>query len=105
MMLPGNSDLEIIRIKVAAMIHAHWNLFLVQGVLMLVLATIAIALPNISTVEIELLVGWLFLVGGFVRTATLLKRRHLPDFGCRYQLQCSRRCSAFCRSPDRCAAY
>jgi uncharacterized membrane protein HdeD (DUF308 family) len=80
MTLPDNLDFEIVRRKAAAAIHAHWKLFLVQGVLMLVLGTLAIALPNISTLEIELLIGWLFIVGGLVRTVTLFKRRHLPGF-------------------------
>jgi len=39
-----------------------------------------VALPNISTLEIELLVGWLFIVGGFFRAATIFSKRHMPGF-------------------------
>lgn len=73
-------DVEAIRRQVLATLHAHWKLFLFQGILMLILGMLAVALPNVSTLEIELLVGWFLLVGGFLRSATILRKRHLPGF-------------------------
>jgi uncharacterized membrane protein HdeD (DUF308 family) len=80
MTLPTNSDIEAHRRRVLTTVHGHWKLFLFQGVLMLIFGMVAIALPNISTLEIELLVGWLFIVGGFFRVATIFKKRHMPGF-------------------------
>ena len=80
MTLPTNPDIEAIRRRVLTTIHGHWKLFLFQGVLMLVLGMLAIALPNLSTLEIELLVGWLFIVGGFFRAATIFRKPHMPGF-------------------------
>jgi uncharacterized membrane protein HdeD (DUF308 family) len=47
---------------------------------MLLLGLLAVALPNISTFEIEQLVGWLFILGGLIRTASLIRKHHLPAF-------------------------
>jgi uncharacterized membrane protein HdeD (DUF308 family) len=74
-------DLTPLRGKIAATMRAHWGLFVAEGVLMMVLGALAIALPNISTVAIEVLIGWLFLVGGALRTAVVWRRRQLPGFG------------------------
>jgi uncharacterized membrane protein HdeD (DUF308 family) len=38
-----------------------------------------VAVPNISTLGIEQLVGWLFIVGGFIGTARIVRRPHLPE--------------------------
>ena len=80
MTLPTNTEIEALRRQALATIHAHWKLFLLQGVLMLVLGMFAIALPNVFTLEIELLVGWLFIVGGLLRAATIFRKRRMPGF-------------------------
>jgi len=80
MTLPTNADIEAMRRRALTTMHEHWRLFLFEGILMLILGMLAIAAPNISTVEIELLIGWLFIVGGFFRTLTILRRRHAPGF-------------------------
>jgi uncharacterized membrane protein HdeD (DUF308 family) len=73
-------SIAAIRNQALMNIHAHWRLFLLEGILMLVLGLIAVALPNISTLGIEQLVGWLFIVGGFIRTAAIIRRHRLPAF-------------------------
>jgi uncharacterized membrane protein HdeD (DUF308 family) len=80
MTLPPSPDLEAVRRRALAVIQAHWKLFLFQGILMLFLGMLAVALPNIFTLEIELLVGWLFIVGGFFRAAAIFSKRHMPGF-------------------------
>jgi uncharacterized membrane protein HdeD (DUF308 family) len=80
MTLPTDSDLEAVRRRALVVIQAHWKLFLFQGILMLFLGMLAVALPNIFTLEIELLVGWLFIVGGFFRAAAIFSKRHMPGF-------------------------
>ena len=80
MTLAINPGVEAIRRRVLTTVHDHWKLFLFQGILMLILGMLAVALPNISTLEIELLVGWLLIVGGFFRAATIFGKRHMPGF-------------------------
>jgi uncharacterized membrane protein HdeD (DUF308 family) len=73
-------DIAALRSRALINIHSHWKLFLLQGILMLLLGLLAVALPNISTLGIEQLVGWLFIVGGFIRTASIIRKHHLPAF-------------------------
>ena len=59
-------------------IGVNWPVFLTQGVLFVLLDTLAIALPVLASLEIELLLGWLFIVGGLVRAATIFGHRIAP---------------------------
>lgn len=47
-------------------VSVHWHLFALQGVAMTILGIIAIIWPQISTVAVDLYVGWLFMVSGAV---------------------------------------
>jgi uncharacterized membrane protein HdeD (DUF308 family) len=69
-----------IRRKVAEAIRQHWKLFLAQGIVMVVLGMIAIALPNIATLAIAIMVGWLFVIGGIFRAITVWQSRSAPGF-------------------------
>lgn len=74
-------ELEALRRQVAEALQAHWKLFLIQGLVLVVLGLLAVALPQIATFAIEMLIGWLFLVGGIVRTIAVLRARHAPGYG------------------------
>lgn len=74
-------DLEGIRRRVALTVHAHWKLFLAQGLLMMVLGFLAVAEPNVASVAVGIFVGWLFFVGGIFRAASVWRSRHAPGFG------------------------
>jgi uncharacterized membrane protein HdeD (DUF308 family) len=76
-MLP---ELDDIRRRMAEAIHAHWKLFLAEGVVMLILGLLAIAVPEIASLAIAILVGWLFFIGGIFRTLSLLRHREMPGF-------------------------
>lgn len=71
---------EKLRAAIAASIHAHWKLFLVQGVVMMGLGLVAVALPHIATLTIEIFIGWLFFAGGLFRTLAILRTRRAPGF-------------------------
>ncbi len=95
-------NLVAIRSQALVNIHAHWKLFLFQGIVMLALGLLAVALPNISTLEIEQLVGWLLIVGGFLRTATILRKHHMPAFWWSLSSGAMPWCSEFSWSATRC---
>jgi len=73
-------DAATARRRVLSLMHRHWKWLLFEGILLVILGMLAVAVPNFSTLEIELLVGWLFLIGGLVRVINLLRRRHTPGF-------------------------
>ncbi|HXW25828.1 MAG TPA: HdeD family acid-resistance protein [Xanthobacteraceae bacterium] len=50
-------------------IRAHWLLFLIQGLVMVVLGLAAIAEPMLATLAVTIFAGWLFLIAGIVGLA------------------------------------
>jgi uncharacterized membrane protein HdeD (DUF308 family) len=74
------TDLEGIRRQLALTIHAHWKLFLAQGILMMVLGLLAVAEPVIASLAVGIFVGWLFFVGGIFRAASVWHSRRAPGF-------------------------
>lgn len=71
-------DFEAMKKAMAAELSKHWKMFLIQGIVMGILGALAIALPQIATLAIEILIGWLFFVGGIVRGFTLFSTKGLP---------------------------
>jgi uncharacterized membrane protein HdeD (DUF308 family) len=73
-------EIDEVRQEIAATLYTHWQFFLAEGLLMVVLGMLAIGLPNVASFAVELLVGWLFLVGGVLRIASVVASRRRPGF-------------------------
>jgi uncharacterized membrane protein HdeD (DUF308 family) len=74
------SDADRIGAAVAATLHEHWMLFLIEGIVLLVLGFLAILIPAVATLAVEILIGWLFLVSGVVGLITTFWMREAPGF-------------------------
>ncbi|MBV8119292.1 MAG: HdeD family acid-resistance protein [Alphaproteobacteria bacterium] len=74
-------NIDEVRRRFASAFHAHWKLFLAEGAVMMVLGLLAIAVPEVASLAITILIGWLFFVGGIFRTISLLQHRNMPGFG------------------------
>jgi uncharacterized membrane protein HdeD (DUF308 family) len=61
-------------------IQSHRSLFIFEGIAFIVLGALAVALPSIMTLGIELFIGWLFLFGGLVQGFRAIKSRQAPGF-------------------------
>jgi uncharacterized membrane protein HdeD (DUF308 family) len=61
-------------------VRLHWQLFLAQGVIMLILGIVAIVWPQISTIAVDVFVGWLFLLSGIVGIFTMFLARDVQAF-------------------------
>ena len=66
--------------QLASAFHAHWKLFLAEGIIMMVLGLLAIAVPEVASLAITIFIGWLFFIGGIFRTVSLLQHRTMPGF-------------------------
>jgi uncharacterized membrane protein HdeD (DUF308 family) len=70
---------EIDRIKLLpTSLHAHWRLFLIEGIVLVGLGLAAILLPLIATVAVEIFIGWLLLISGVVGLVATLQMRRAP---------------------------
>lgn len=56
------------------------NVLLWEGILFILLGVAAIAIPEVFTLGIELLLGWIFLIGGVVQLYRGFKSRHSASF-------------------------
>src|SRR5271155_3487754 len=71
---------ESIGRAVAGAIHAHWVMFLIEGILLVILGVLAIALPWVATLAFTIIIGWIFLVSGVVGLVTTFWARQAPGF-------------------------
>ena len=77
-MSSAGSDLNISADREREIIHDHWVLFLIQGIILAALGLLAIGAPFLATVVVVKLAGWLFLIGGIVGLASLFTGRRVP---------------------------
>jgi len=74
------ADSDGMESSVASAIHAHWRLFLIEGIILVILGLIAIVIPPIATIAFTIIIGWLFLISGGVGLVTTFWMRHAPGF-------------------------
>ena len=79
-MSTSKPDLDRIQAVVANSVHAHWRLFLVEGIVLLILGILAIVVPLVATVAVTVLIGWLLLMSGVVGLIATLRSRGAPGF-------------------------
>jgi len=65
---------------VARTVREHWKLFLVEGIILVVLGLLAVAVPLVAGLAVTILFGWLFLISGVVGLVTTFSMRHAPGF-------------------------
>jgi uncharacterized membrane protein HdeD (DUF308 family) len=73
----GNGSMQRV---VANAIHAHWGLFLIEGIVLVILGAAAIIVPAVATLAFTLVIGWLFLISGGVGLVTTFWMRNAPGF-------------------------
>lgn len=78
--MPGTNNVERIQATVAASLHAHWQFFLIEGIVLLGLGFAAIVVPPIATLAVEVLIGWLVLMSGIVGLVMTFRVRGAPGF-------------------------
>jgi len=79
-MSTNKSEIERVQATISKSLHEHWTLFLVEGTILLVLGLVAVMVPMLATVAVEIIVGWLILVSGIVGLATTFYMRRAPGF-------------------------
>jgi uncharacterized membrane protein HdeD (DUF308 family) len=80
-MATTESEARDIRSAVSAAIHRHWGLFLLEGILLIVLGSLAVLVPAVASVAATIVFGWILLLSGVVGLIATLRARHAPGFG------------------------
>jgi len=79
-MASANPTLSDMQAAVKDTMRLHWQLFLAQGVIMLILGVLAVIWPQISTIAVDVYVGWLFLLSGIVGLASMFLAKNVQAF-------------------------
>jgi len=68
----ANETVDDLAQAAKAVVRTHARLFMAQGVIMTVLGVAAVIWPHVSTLAVDVYVGWLLLVGGLLSLAIML---------------------------------
>ncbi len=79
-MSTNQPDLAKVQRAVANALHAHWKLYVFEGIVLLILGAIAIIVPPVATLAATIVIGWLFLVSGIIGLVTTFMMRNAPGF-------------------------
>ena len=79
-MASSTPTLSDMRRAVKDTVHLHWQIFLTQGVIMVILGVLAVVWPQISTIAVDVYVGWLFLLSGVAGLATMFLAQNVQAF-------------------------
>lgn len=74
------SEMKSLRLELASSLQSHWKLFLIEGIILVVLGVAAIIVPQIATLTVALLIGWVLLFSGIAGLFTTFSMRPMPGF-------------------------
>ncbi len=67
-------------VSVSDVLKRFSNAFLIEGVVLVILGVAAIVLPQFASLAIDILLGWLLLIGGAFGLAVTIMARDMPGF-------------------------
>ncbi len=79
MTLPSIDEEELAG-AVRRSLKEHWQMFLIQGIVFVILGALAIAVPVIASVAVAAFVGWLLFFAGSFRAFSLVRAPHAPGY-------------------------
>jgi uncharacterized membrane protein HdeD (DUF308 family) len=80
-MATNASEARQIRSAVSAAIHRHWGLFLLEGIVLIILGSLAVLVPAVASVAATIVFGWILLLSGGMGLIATLRARQAPGFG------------------------
>ena len=83
-MTSGALNAERIGATVGRTVRHHWQLFLMEGIALVVLGLLAIAAPVFASLAATIFFGWLLIISGGVGLVATLRARRAPDLSGRW---------------------
>ena len=74
-------EIKQIQQQMLAYFKSHWQWFLAEGIVLIILGFIAILVPHFFTVAIVVSLGWILLFGGTFLIVRALSLFRMPGFG------------------------
>ena len=75
---PGS--LSELQSRLSQAVREHWKLFLTEGIILVILGILAILVPPLATIAVEIFIGWLFVISGVAGLITTFGARGAPGF-------------------------
>jgi uncharacterized membrane protein HdeD (DUF308 family) len=79
-MTTNPTDANELQRTLSQSIREHWKLFLAEGIVLLILGVLAVAVPQLASIAATIMIGWLFLISGVAGLITTFGARHAPGF-------------------------
>jgi uncharacterized membrane protein HdeD (DUF308 family) len=73
-------DMRHTEAAITKSLGAHWKFFLIEGIVLVILGLIAVCVPPLATVTVEILIGWLILLSGVLGLVMTFQTRGSPGF-------------------------
>jgi uncharacterized membrane protein HdeD (DUF308 family) len=80
-MADDQSDVRHTAAALTGALRDHWKFFLVEGIVLVILGAIAVCVPPLATVAVEVFIGWVILMSGVLGLVMTFKTRGSPGFG------------------------
>jgi len=76
-----NTEIKHMQQHLQNYLQSHWQLFLAEGILFVLLGLSAIVVPQLFTVATVLFLGWILLFGGIIHLSRAFMISDMPGFG------------------------
>src|SRR3954451_24898325 len=73
-------DFNELQAKMRDAMHAHWKVFLFEGILLAILGLAAMIVPPLAGLAVTIFLGWMFLISGVVGLVVTFWARQMPGF-------------------------
>ena len=74
-------DMRHTEAAITKSLGVHWKFFLIEGIVLVLLGMVAVCVPPLATVTVEILIGWLILLSGVLGLVMTFQTRGSPGFG------------------------
>ena len=76
----SQTDIDQLQRAVLASLREHWKFYLIEGIILVALGVVAVVVPQVATVAVTILLGWVFLISGIFGLFTTFWMRGVPGF-------------------------
>src|SRR5438874_13709838 len=73
-------DVTRMQSEMRAAVREHWQAFLIEGILLVVLGLAAMIVPPLASLAVTIFLGWMFLISGIAGLVVSYWAREMPGF-------------------------